>query len=365
MQNKFSDDMKNVLVTGGAGFIGGALIRNLLINTRMKIFNLDKLGYSSDLTSINLLLNQTKDLNKRYEFLKVDLNNEKEIEEAIKIADPDLVFHLAAESHVDRSIDNPKNFILSNIIGTFNLLNQVRSHWEKLSPNRKNFFKLHHISTDEVFGSLTTKKDLFSEETPYSPRSPYSASKASSDHLVNAWHHTYGLPVIVTNCSNNFGPWQFPEKLIPLVILKALKHESIPVYGRGENIRDWLFVEDHVEAILLLASKAKAGSNYCIGCSQEYKNIDIVRKICQILDKLKPYKKPYSNLISFVEDRPGHDLRYGINPAKIKNHFGWDSKYNFIESLEITVKWYLDNLDWCKKIVSKSGYIGQRLGKKI
>lgn len=365
MKNKFSKNIKNVLVTGGGGFIGGALIRNLLVNTNLNIFNLDKLGYSSDLTGINLLINENQKFKERYHLLNVNLSNPFDTKNAVNFSDPDLVFHLAAESHVDRSIDSPKDFIFSNIVGTYNLLEELRQHWENLSSTRKAIFKFHHVSTDEVFGSLNSNNDFFCETTAYAPRSPYSASKASSDHLVNAWHHTYGFPTLITNCSNNFGPWQFPEKLIPLVILKAIKQESIPIYGKGENIRDWLYVEDHVDAILLLASKAKAGSNYCIGCSQEFTNKEIVSRICEILDDLRPTIQPHVNLISYVDDRPGHDLRYGINPKKIKNDFGWHAKNDFKDSLKKTVQWYLNNIEWCERIINKSGYGGERLGSKF
>ena len=361
--NNYFTNSKRVLITGGGGFIGGALIRHLLNNTNFIIFNLDKQSYSSDFQSINLLLDKNESFQKRYFFLKVDLRDEIKTREAIESSNPDLVFHLAAESHVDRSIDNPKEFILNNINGTFNLLQSILCHWQKLPINRQRFFKMHHISTDEVFGSLNNKTDFFSETTAYSPRSPYSASKASSDHLVNAWHHTYGLPTVITNCSNNFGPWQFPEKLIPLVILKALNLEKIPIYGRGENIRDWLFVEDHINALLLVAENAKPGSSYCIGGSQERTNNEVVLKICKILDTLKPSEEPYKNLINYVNDRPGHDLRYAINPRKIMSEIGWKPKFNFDDSLKITIKWYLDNLNWSNSIKLKSGYYGERLGE--
>ncbi len=364
MNHNFSKDLKSVLVTGGGGFIGGALIRHLLINTKFVIYNLDIQSYSCDFKSIDLLINKDESYKKRYFFMKVDLKDEIKTKEAIEFSNPDLVFHLAAESHVDRSIDNHKDFILNNIYATFNLLQNILLHWEKLPKHRQSIFKFHHISTDEVFGSLNSASDFFSETTPYSPRSPYSASKASSDHLVNAWHHTYGLPVLITNCSNNFGPWQFPEKLIPLVILKALNQEKIPIYGKGENIRDWLFVEDHVEALFLVAANAKPGSNYCIGASQEYTNNKIALKICEILDKLKPSTDSYKNLITYVNDRPGHDLRYAINPKKLINDFGWRPKYNLDDGLNITVNWYLNNLNWCNDIKQKSGYNGQRLGEK-
>ena len=361
-KDQFQERFPRVLVTGGAGFIGSCLIRKLLENTESNIYNLDKLSYSSDLTSINLTIKKFNIDSKRYKHFQIDLINSEDIKKVINSCNPDLVFHLAAESHVDRSIDNPKPFIENNIIGTLNLLENTNNYYQNLKESRKKSFRFINISTDEVFGSLNYDDSLFNEKSQYDPRSPYSASKASSDHLVNAWSHTYGLPTITTNCSNNFGPWQFPEKLIPLVILKALNLEEIPIYGKGENIRDWLFVEDHINALLLVASNAKIGSCYCIGGSQELTNNKIVLKICELLDNIKPWKKPYSELISYVNDRPGHDLRYAINAEKIKKDFGWLPKSNFNDALERTVKWYLNNLGWCEKIKLKSGYHGQRLG---
>ena len=354
--------VKKILVTGGAGFIGGSLIRKLLKESDVEIFNLDKLNYSSDLSSIDTLLNKLEGSSEgRYKFLKVDLCNSSQTSTTIQTADPDLVFHLAAESHVDRSIDNPNIFIESNIIGTYNLLNGLRSHYEKIDKVRKANFRLHHISTDEVFGSLGDK-GRFKETTPYAPRSPYSATKAASDHLVNAWHHTYGIPTILTNCSNNFGPFQFPEKLIPIVILKAISGEEIPLYGDGKNIRDWLFVEDHIEALLLAATRGKPGSNYCIGGSNEKSNLQIVEEICKILDqRLNPISS-YTNLIKMVEDRPGHDRRYAIDSSLITNELNWIPRHTFEESLEKTVDWYLKNLSWCKEMQRKSSYKGERLG---
>ncbi len=350
------EDRQRILVTGGAGFIGGCLVRRLLENTDAIVFNLDKFGYASDLSSIDSL--QKGD---RHQHIQVDLADTYSTELAVKKIDPDMVFHLAAESHVDRSIEGPRSFIESNILGTFNLLQAVRSHWQTLSLSRRNSFRFHHISTDEVFGSLG-KTGFFSEETPYSPRSPYSASKAASDHLVSSWHHTYGLPVVLTNCSNNFGPWQFPEKLIPLVILKAISGESIPLYGDGSNVRDWLFVEDHVDALLIASVKGELGESYCIGGYGERTNKQVVLEICKLLDVKLPLSFPYENLITCVEDRPGHDHRYAINSSKIKNELEWRPIYAFEEALELTVDWYIQNLDWCKRIAHRSGYTGQRLG---
>ncbi|CAE20290.1 dTDP-glucose-4,6-dehydratase [Prochlorococcus marinus str. MIT 9313] len=348
-----------VLITGGAGFIGGAVVRRLLEGSQANVFNLDKLGYASDLTSIRQ--------NDRYKHLHVDLADSAATSAAVVTADPDLVMHLAAESHVDRSIDGPKAFIESNVNGTFNLLQAVLSHWEKLPEERHQHFRFHHISTDEVFGSLGPI-GRFSEITPYDPRSPYSASKAASDHLVSAWHHTYGLPVVLTNCSNNYGPWQFPEKLIPIAILKAVAGEPIPLYGDGTNIRDWLYVEDHVEALLLAATRGGLGESYCVGGAgdhgspSERTNRDVLETICNLMDSLRPYGAPHTRLITRVSDRPGHDRRYAIDAKKITNDLGWKPRHSFEEGLEATVAWYLDNLDWCQKVSSKSDYLGQRIG---
>ena len=277
----------------------------------------------------------------RHQLLKVDLANAEATQKAIATADPDLVMHLAAESHVDRSIEGPGAFIESNLIGTFNLLQASRVHFDQLEGQRKANFRFHHISTDEVFGSLgATGK--FSETTPYDPHSPYSASKAASDHLVNAWYHTFGLPIILTNCSNNYGPWQYPEKLIPVVILKAVAGEAIPLYGDGMNIRDWLYVEDHVDALLLAANNGRIGESYCIGGHGERTNLQVIENICTILDKLKPQGNPHRNLITFVKDRLGHDRRYAINPEKITTELGWQPRHNFEDGLEETVKWYVN-----------------------
>ena len=354
---------KSILVTGGAGFIGNNLIRFLLKNTRAKIFNLDKLGYSSSLIAIDQYLgNLNIESITRYEFLHCNLVNEKDVNCAIKYAKPDFIFNLAAESHVDRSIDNPLNFIESNIIGTFNLLNKTLSFWKELKTAKKDSFRLIHISTDEVFGSLSNDDPKFNERTPYDPSSPYSASKASSDHLVNAYFHTYGLPVITTNCTNNYGPWQFPEKLIPLTIINALSNNSISVYGNGMNIRDWIYVDDHVNALCQIIQKASPGEKYCLGGNSERTNIDVVKNICSILDEIKPSDRPYSELIKFVKDRPGHDNRYAIDSSKIKQEIGWSPNYNFQVTLKKTVQWYIKNQKWCNKILKKSGYDKKRIG---
>jgi dTDP-glucose 4,6-dehydratase len=330
--------VQRVLVTGGAGFIGGALVRRLLRDTGATVFNLDKLGYASDLTSIGD--------HPRHQLLRVDLAHAEATVEAVRQADPDLVFHLAAESHVDRSISGPGAFIESNVQGTFHLLQAVRAHWEQLPLERQERFRLHHISTDEVFGSLGPT-GRFCETTPYDPRSPYSASKAASDHLVRAWHHTYGLPVVLTNCSNNYGPWQFPEKLIPVVILKAVAGEPIPLYGDGQNVRDWLYVEDHVEALLLAASRGRLGESYCVGGAgdhgspSERSNTEVVQAICGLMDGLRPAGAPHNRLITPVADRLGHDRRYAIDASKITRELGWRPQHSFEQGLEATVRWTL------------------------
>ena len=345
--------INRILVTGGAGFIGGALVRRLLRETDAIVFNLDKLGYASDLSSIGE--------HPRHQLLKVDLVNAEATAAAIQQADPDLVFHLAAESHVDRSISGPGAFIESNVQGTFNLLQAARNHWEQLPGERKQQFRFQHISTDEVFGSLGAT-GRFSETTPYDPRSPYSASKAASDHLVRAWHHTYGMPVVLTNCSNNYGPWQFPEKLIPVVILKAVAGESIPLYGDGQNVRDWLFVEDHVDALLLVAQKGQIGESYCVGGFGERSNKEVVLEICNLLDQYRPSDAPYFALVTPVGDRPGHDRRYAIDSSRISSDLGWQPKHSFANGIAATLRWYLDNLAWCDRVCKQAGYFGNRLG---
>ncbi|WP_295456659.1 dTDP-glucose 4,6-dehydratase [Synechococcus sp. UW140] len=349
----FSPVINRILVTGGAGFIGGALVRRLLRETDAMVFNLDKLGYASDLSSIGE--------HPRHQLLKVDLVNAEATAAAIQQADPDLVFHLAAESHVDRSISGPGAFIESNVQGTFNLLQAARNHWEQLPGERKQQFRFQHISTDEVFGSLGPT-GRFSETTPYDPRSPYSASKAASDHLVRAWHHTYGMPVVLTNCSNNYGPWQFPEKLIPVVILKAVAGESIPLYGDGQNVRDWLFVEDHVDALLLVAQKGQIGESYCVGGFGERSNKEVVLEICNLLDQYRPSDAPYFALVTPVGDRPGHDRRYAIDSSRISSDLGWQPKHSFANGIAATLRWYLDNLAWCDRVCKQAGYFGNRLG---
>ena len=333
---------RRVLVTGGAGFIGGAVVRRLLSESEAIVFNLDKMGYASDLTSIEEVLSELGDESEqRHVLQQVNLADPSAVRDAVKAADPDLVMHLAAESHVDRSIAGPGVFIESNVTGTYNLLQAVREHVDGLSGERQDNFRLHHISTDEVFGSLGSE-GRFSETTPYDPRSPYSSSKAASDHLVSAWHHTYDLPVVLTNCSNNYGPWQFPEKLIPVVTLKAAAGESIPLYGDGLNVRDWLYVEDHVDALLLAACRGKSGRSYCVGGYGERTNRQVVECICSHLDALKPEGRPHSDLIELVRDRPGHDRRYAIDPTRIENELGWKPRHDFSTAIEATVRWYLN-----------------------
>jgi len=358
---------RRILVTGGAGFIGGAVVRRLLRESDALVLNLDKCGYASDLTSIEQVLEElgakahAPSGECRHQLLPVDLTDAEATAAAVRQADPDLVMHLAAESHVDRSIEGPAAFIDSNVTGTFQLLQAVRSHWQGLPANRQAAFRFHHISTDEVFGSLGAE-GRFSETTPYDPRSPYSASKAASDHLVNAWHHTYGLPVVLTNCSNNYGPWQFPEKLIPVVILKAAAGEPIPLYGDGQNVRDWLYVEDHVDALLLAATQGQLGRSYCVGGHGERTNKQVVEAICSALDGLLPAGAPHSRLITPVTDRPGHDRRYAIDPTRISTELGWQPRHSFEQGLAATLRWYLEQQDWCQRVREQGGYTGDRLG---
>ncbi len=335
------------LVTGGCGFIGKSLVFKLLASERNIIFNLDKLNYSSSIEPINSFC-AIKNI-KNHFFLKVDLSNKDATFKAVQDSNPDIIFHLAAESHVDRSISKPGEFIKSNVIGTFNLLEASLKHFRSLSTERKNKFKFIHISTDEVFGSLN-ENGRFSEISCYDPRSPYSASKASSDHFVKAWFHTFNLPIIVSNCSNNYGPWQFPEKFIPKVICNALQNKEIPIYGEGKNVRDWLFVDDHIDALILLARVGEVGESYCIGGNSEKSNNELVTDICRILDKKYPNKFPHNKLIKYVKDRPGHDKRYSINFDKIKNKHGWEPSYDFKKGLLKTVEWYIKNISWAKDI---------------
>ncbi len=339
----FSKPINRILVTGGSGFIGGTLVRRLLKETSHKVFNLDKLGYASNLEVVN----NEFDLD-RYQLLNIDLANHKDTKDTIDFIDPDIVFHLAAESHVDRSILDPRIFLEANIIGTFNLLESLVPHWKSLSSSRKDSFRLIHVSTDEVFGSLGIT-GLFSEESPYDPSSPYSATKAASDHLVKSWFQTYGLPTIITNSSNNFGAWQLPEKLIPVIILSAISKENIPIYGDGKNIRDWIYVEDHIDALIKVALNGTIGESYCIGGGQEKSNEEIVELICNILDSHNKLNAPHNRFKVFVNDRPGHDRRYAIDNQKIIKELNWSPKHDFSKAMLCTVKWYLENIDWCRK----------------
>ena len=345
----FPESVKRVLVTGGAGFIGSNLIRKLFVNTSCKIFNLDKLSYASDLTAIKEVISNRSFDRERYQFLKVNLSNSEATNNAIIKSDPDWVFHLAAESHVDRSISSPQTFLESNVIGTFNLLEALKTHWESLPIQRKKHFRMLHVSTDEVFGSVE-EPGIFSESSSYSPRSPYSATKAASDHFVKAWHHTYGIPAIVTNSGNNFGPWQFPEKLIPVIIKNAISNEPIPLYGNGKNIRDWIYVDDHIEALLKVISQGKIGTSYCIGAGEQKSNEEVVRDVCNLLDKHLKRETSVINLKKYVQDRLGHDEIYKIDNTKIKEELNWTPKYAFNDGLCLTVKWYIGNTDWCRKV---------------
>lgn len=342
-------------MTGGAGFIGSALVRYLIKETECEVVNVDKLTYAGNLASLSPVSDHP-----RYHFIRADICDGVAMADLFGAAKPDIVMHLAAESHVDRSIDGPAAFIETNIVGTYALLDVARSYWSELPFGRKEGFRFHHISTDEVFGSLG-RDGLFSEASPYAPNSPYSASKASSDHLVRAWHHTFGLPVIITNCSNNYGPYQFPEKLIPLMILNGREGKPLPVYGAGENVRDWLYVDDHAQALWIAATKGKVGETYNIGGEAELRNIDVVRQICDLLDELAPGPASRHELVTFVTDRPGHDARYAMDINKIRRELGWTPQETFDTALRKTVSWYLENTKWWEDI--RSGrYAGERLG---
>ena len=346
------------LITGGAGFIGSAVIRYIINHTEDEVLNIDKLTYAGNLESLIGVEN-----NARYSFQQIDICDAAALEQAVSGFQPDIVMHLAAESHVDRSIDGPAEFIQTNIVGTYTLLEVLRKYWMPLEADKKNSFRFHHISTDEVYGDLEGTEDLFTETTSYAPSSPYSASKASSDHLVRAWHRTYGLPVIVTNCSNNYGPYHFPEKLIPLMILNALEGKALPVYGNGQQIRDWLFVEDHARALYRVASQGQVGETYNIGGHNEKQNIEVVKTICALLDELHPRadQLSYASFITYVTDRPGHDLRYAIDASKIAKELGWKPEETFETGLRKTVQWYLNNLQWCRRVQDGS-YQRERLG---
>lgn len=352
MQDKFFHlelkNMKKILITGGAGFIGSAMIRYLISDTTHTVINADKLTYAANLVSL-----KSVEEHPRYYFEQADICASGQIYDIFCNYQPDAVLHLAAESHVDRSINGPADFIQTNIIGTYTLLEIARQYWENLPEPRKSAFRFHHVSTDEVFGDLPLIAELSTENSPYIPSSPYSASKASADHLVRAWHRTYGLPTIITNSSNNFGPYQYPEKLIPLMISNALQGNPLPVYGDGLQIRDWIFVEDHIRALYQVLMRGKVGESYNIGVHQEKTNIEVVRTICELLEELAPNKpenvKYYADLITYVKDRPGHDIRYAIDSSKIQKELGWQPRESFESSLRKTVEWYLANPDWLQE----------------
>ncbi len=358
--------MKTILLTGGAGFIGSAVIRYLIRDTEHRVVNVDKLTYAGNLESLQQIEN-----NSRYSFELVDICDGKEINRVLNQYQPDIIMHLAAESHVDRSIDGPGAFIQTNIVGTYTLLEQAKDYWLTLDEEKKNGFRFHHISTDEVYGDLPHPDEvqgelpLFTETTSYAPSSPYSASKASSDHLVRSWQRTYGLPTLITNCSNNYGPYHFPEKLVPLIILNALEGKSLPVYGKGNQIRDWLYVEDHARALVLVATTGQIGETYNIGGHNEKQNIEVVQTICSLLEELVPDKprgvKKYQDLIEYVQDRAGHDVRYAIDASKIEKELGWKPLESFESGIRKTVQWYLQNQQWCEHVQDGS-YQRERLG---
>nr|WP_289109892.1 dTDP-glucose 4,6-dehydratase [uncultured Halomonas sp.] len=347
---------KTFLITGGAGFIGSAVVRELIQNSTHRVVNVDKLTYAGNLESL-----VNVETSERYAFVQADICDAPAMQQLFEQHQPDVVMHLAAESHVDRSIDGPAEFIQTNVVGTTVLLEAARSYWNSLEGERRDAFRFHHISTDEVYGDLEGTDDLFTEETSYAPSSPYSASKASSDHLVRAWQRTYGLPTLVTNCSNNYGPYHFPEKLIPLMILNALAGKPLPVYGDGQQIRDWLYVEDHARALIKVATEGEIGETYNIGGHNEKANLTVVETLCDLLQELVPQERSYRELITFVTDRPGHDVRYAIDASKIERELGWAPEETFETGLRKTVQWYLANETWWKRVQDGS-YQGQRLG---
>jgi dTDP-glucose 4,6-dehydratase len=344
-----------ILVTGGAGFIGSALVRHLVRDVGAEVLNVDKLTYAGNLASLKVIENAPN-----YRFLQGDICDGQAMAEAFETFRPDRVMHLAAESHVDRSITGAAEFVQTNVMGTFNLLENARRYWDGLSGQACEDFRFLHVSTDEVYGSLGDE-GLFHEETPYDPSSPYSASKAASDHLAIAWHRTYGLPVVVSNCSNNYGPYHFPEKLIPLVILNAMDGKPLPVYGAGVNIRDWLYVEDHARALHVIADKGRLGEKYNVGGRNERRNIDVVKRICALMDQMRPKAQPHESLIKYVADRPGHDARYAIDATRLETELGWKALENFDTGIEKTVAWYLEN-EWWWRPLRDSVYSGERLG---
>ena len=351
---------KCILVSGGAGFIGSAVIRHIINNTNHQVVNVDKLTYAGNLES----LTDVSD-NERYQFEQVDICDAIDIKRILNQYQPNIIMHLAAESHVDRSIDGPGEFIQTNIVGTYVLLEAARDYWSKLEQTKQANFRFHHVSTDEVYGDLEGNDDLFTEETPYAPSSPYSAAKASSDHLVRAWQRTFKLPTLITNCSNNYGPYQFPEKLIPLIILNALEGKPLPIYGDGKQVRDWLYVDDHARALLHVALTGEISETYNIGGHNEKQNIEVVKTVCAILDELLPSQLPgiglYEELITFVTDRAGHDVRYAIDASKIASELGWTPAETFESGIRKTVEWYLNNHTWCERVQDGS-YMRERLG---
>lgn len=344
-----------ILVTGGAGFIGSALVRYLIRDVGAEVLTFDKLTYAGNLANLRDVENSP-----HHRFVRADICDRAAVVAAFQEFQPDRIYHLAAESHVDRSIDGSADFIATNIVGTHTLLEASRHYWLSLDAERKSKFRFLHISTDEVYGSLGAT-GLFSETTPYDPSSPYSASKAASDHLVMAWHRTYGLPVNISNCSNNYGPYHFPEKLIPLTVLNAIHGQPLPVYGNGSNVRDWLYVEDHARALHLIASRGRPGEKYNVGGHNERRNIDVVTTICRILDRVRPGLQPYQSLIRFVQDRPGHDYRYAIDPSRVENELGWRARESFESGIEKTVLWYIEN-EWWWRPLRQNVYAGERLG---
>lgn len=347
-----------ILVTGGAGFIGSSVVRQIIDKTDDSIVNVDKLTYAANMENVSVVAGDP-----RYTFVKMDICDGAALQQVFAEHQPDFVMHLAAESHVDRSIDSPADFINTNIVGTYQLLQAALDYFRSLKGDQKTRFRFHHISTDEVFGSLEMSDPPFNSDTPYEPRSPYSASKAASDHLVRAWGHTYGLPIVVSNCSNNYGPYQFPEKLIPLVTIRAIAGKQLPVYGTGKNVRDWLYVEDHADALLTVLRAGRIGETYLVGGDCELTNIDVVKTICSILDELFPDSPyfPHEQLIAFVPDRPGHDVRYGIDASGLREELGWKPSIDFKTGLRITIEWYLENKAWWKPLMNER-YDGERLG---